>query len=274
MNDSIAPSARNAPIPGSYEHRFNGIARLVGVTGAERLRKAHVTVVGIGGVGSWAAEALARTGIGKITLIDWDDLCYSNVNRQIHAIDGQIGRSKVEVMAERIKSIQPECEVNAVRDFFTESNRDELITNSGCDAVIDAIDKLTPKCWLIATCRRANIPIVCSGAAGGMVDPRQLIVDDLNRSYADPLLAQVRKKLKKDFGFSKKPAEKFKVECVFSAEEKVFPKKDGSVCSGKIDSQGTVNIGCDFGYGSASFVTGTVAFLAVGRIVASLLKKG
>jgi tRNA threonylcarbamoyladenosine dehydratase len=258
--------------PGSYEHRFNGIARLVGKDSAERLRHAHVTVVGIGGVGSWAVEALARSGIGKITMIDWDDLCYTNVNRQIHALDGQIGRAKVDVMAERIRSIQPECEVNAIRDFFTADNRDELITNSGCHAVIDAIDKLTPKCWLIATCRRANIPIVCSGAAGGMIDPRRLKVDDLNRSYADPLLAQVRKKLKKDFGFSKKPGEKFKVECIFSDEPKVFPREDGSVCAGKIESNGTVNIGCDFGYGSASFVTGTVAFLAVGRVIQHLLK--
>lgn len=258
--------------PGAYEQRFNGIERLYGAKKAKRLRECHVAVVGIGGVGSWAVEALARTGIGRITMIDWDDICYSNVNRQIHAMDGVVGQAKVEVMAERIQKINPECEVNAIRDFFGEENKDQLIMEADYDGLIDAIDKLTPKCWLIAACRRAKIPMVTCGAAGGMVDPRKLLVKDLNHSYADPLLSQVRKKLRRDFGFPKKEKSKFKVECVFSPEDKVFPREDGSVCAGKL-GEANGNIGCDFGYGSASYVTGTAAFLAVSRIMYHITKK-
>lgn len=258
--------------PGAYEQRFHGIQRLVGDAKAKRLKESHVCVVGIGGVGSWAVESLARTGIGHITMIDWDDICYSNVNRQIHAMTGVVGQAKVQVMAERIRAINPECEVTAIREFFSEENRHELISEKKYDGVIDAIDKLTPKCWLIAACRRAKIPIVTCGAAGGMVDPRKLKVCDLNHSYADPLLAQVRKKLRRDFGFTKTEKSRFKVECVFSPEDKVFPRDDGTVCAGKLgENQG--NIGCDFGYGSASFVTGTVAFLAVSRIVHHITRK-
>jgi tRNA A37 threonylcarbamoyladenosine dehydratase len=258
--------------PGAYEQRFSGIQRLVGDAKAQRLKDSHVCVVGIGGVGSWAAESLARTGIGRITLIDWDDICYSNVNRQIHAMTGVVGQAKVEVMAERIRAINPECEVRAIRDYFNGDNKHELVTEQKYDGLIDAIDQLNAKCWLIAASRRAKIPIVSCGAVGGMVDPSRLQVSDLNHSYADPLLAAVRKKLKRDFGFSKKEKSRFNVECVFSPEDKVFPRDDGTVCASKLGvNQG--NIGCDFGYGSASFITGTAAFLAVSRIIHHITRK-
>jgi tRNA A37 threonylcarbamoyladenosine dehydratase len=260
------------PSPGSYEHRFGGLTRLYGQAGAQSIQGAHVAVVGIGGVGSWAAEALARSGVGQLSLIDWDDICYSNINRQVHALDGTIGRSKVLVMAERIAAINPDCRVHAVQEFFSADQAQSMITQAGFDGLIDAIDQLTPKCQLITTCKRAKIPIVSCGAAGGMSDPTRLEVKDLNHSINDPLLAQVRKKLRKDFGFTKKPKAKFKVDCVFSSENKVFPREDGSVCAGKIlENEG--NIGCDSGYGSASFVTGTAAFLAVGRILNKIVHK-
>jgi tRNA threonylcarbamoyladenosine dehydratase len=255
--------------PGSYEQRFAGMSRLLGDKKAEVLRQSHVAVVGIGGVGSWAVESLARSGIGTITMIDWDDVCYSNVNRQVHALDGSIGKSKVDVMADRIKSIQPGIKVNALREFFTEESREETLS-MGFDVVIDAIDKLTPKCWLIAGCRRANIPVIAIGAAGGSVDPTRIVVADLNRSHSDPLLAQVRAKLKKDFGFTKNPKGRFKVECVFSSEHKVFPQGDGTVCTKNGPHQEGANLGCDFGYGSASWITGTFAFMAVSRVIRRL----
>ena len=261
-----------SPTPGSYEHRFSGLARLYGQAGAESIKGAHVAIVGIGGVGSWAAESLARSGVGELSLIDWDDICYSNINRQVHAIDGTIGRSKVVVMAERIAAINPDCRVHAIREFFSADQAEAMICQAGFDGLIDAIDQLTPKCHLITTCKRAKIPIVSCGAAGGMSDPARLEVKDLNHSINDPLLAQVRKKLRKDFGFTKKPKAKFKVDCVFSSENKVFPREDGSVCAGKIlGNEGS--IGCDTGYGSASFVTGTAAFLAVGRILKKIVRK-
>jgi len=255
--------------PGSYEQRFAGMARLLGDQKADVLRKSHVAVVGIGGVGSWAVESLARSGIGKITIIDWDDVCYSNVNRQVHAMDGNIGRPKVEAMAERVRMIQPEVEINALQQFFTEETREETLS-MGFDVVIDAIDRLTPKCWLIAGCRRAKIPVIAIGAAGGTVDPTRIVVSDLNRSHSDPLLTQVRAKLKRDFGFSKNPRSRFMVECVFSAEHKVFPQGDGTVCTKNRPNREGANLGCDFGYGSASWVTGTFAFMAVSRVIRRL----
>lgn len=254
---------------GTYDHRFGGMARLMGDAKAEKLKQSHVCVVGIGGVGSWAVEALARSGVGRLTLIDWDDICYTNMNRQVHAIDGTVGRSKVEVMADRARSINPDIEVNAVRDFFTGDNWKELL-EPGYDALIDAIDKLTPKCWLIAGCRWKKIPVVTVGAAGGMVDPSRIIVADLNRSHSDPLLAQVRTKLKKDFDFSRNPKARFKVECVFSNEPKVFPRGDGTVCPMAEANREGADLGCDFGYGSATFVTGSFAFAAVARVMRRL----
>jgi tRNA A37 threonylcarbamoyladenosine dehydratase len=187
-------------------------------------------------------------------------------------MNGTVGRAKVDVMAERIANINPDCQVHPIRDFFTKDNREELIVQSNYDVVIDAIDQLSPKCWLIATCYRAGVRLVTCGAAGGMTDPSRLEVKDLNRSLNDPLLAHVRKKLRKQFGFSKKPNAKYKIDCVFSSENKVFPRADGSVCAGKLgDNQG--GIGCDLGYGSASFVTGTAAFLAVGQALKRIVKK-
>ena len=146
--------------------RFGGIARLYGREGLERLAAAHVAVVGIGGVGSWAAEALARSGVGEISLFDLDDVCITNTNRQVHALQGAVGRAKVEVMAERIHAINPACRVHAVADFVTRDNLAELITLQ-LDMVIDCIDSVAAKAALIAWCKRRKIAIVTTGGAGG-----------------------------------------------------------------------------------------------------------
>ncbi|HWY78608.1 MAG TPA: tRNA threonylcarbamoyladenosine dehydratase, partial [Verrucomicrobiae bacterium] len=159
------------------DERFGGIARLYGPEGLARLRRAHVCVVGIGGVGSWAVEALARSGVGELTLIDLDDVCVSNVNRQLHALDGQIGRPKVEVMAARACAINPECIVHPIAAFFTQANAKELLTPR-FDYVLDAIDSSSKKCLLIASCREMGIPVLTAGAAGGRRNPALVRVAD------------------------------------------------------------------------------------------------
>ena len=165
--------------------RFAGIARLYGIEGLERLRAAHVAIVGVGGVGSWAAEAMARCGVGEISLFDLDDVCVSNANRQLHALDSTVGKPKVEVMAERLRGINPDCTVHAVADFVTRDTMAEYITPN-IDCVIDCIDAVNAKAALIAWCKRRKIQIITTGGAGGQIDPTLIQVCDLNRTFNDP----------------------------------------------------------------------------------------
>jgi tRNA threonylcarbamoyladenosine dehydratase len=247
-----------------HEARFGGIGRLFGNDGAQHLRAAHVCVVGIGGVGSWAVEALARSGVGKITLVDLDDVCISNVNRQLHALTGSFGKPKVEVMAERVRLIQPDCEVHARQEFFLESNA-ETILSTPFDFVFDAIDRVSMKALLIALCCRKNIPVITAGGAGGRRDPTAIEVRDLAFSSNDRLLKHVRKELRSKHGFTQ--ADKsFGVDCVFSREPVVFAQADGSVSC----ERGTTTdfrIDCSTGFGTASFVTGTFGLIAAAKIV-------
>ena len=171
-----------------YERRFGGIGRLYGTEGLERIRRAHVCVVGLGGVGSWAVEALARSGIGALTLVDLDDVCISNVNRQLHALDGDLGKPKVEVMARRVRAINPDCVVHPLQAFFLKSNAQEIL-QGGFDYVLDAFDSPSRKCVLIAQCRERSIPVITSGAAAGRRDPTAVEVIDLAFSSHDRLLA-------------------------------------------------------------------------------------
>ena len=210
-----------------YLLRFAGIGRLYGTKALEAFQQAHVCVVGIGGVGSWAAEALARSGIGKITLIDLDDICISNTNRQLHALTDSIGQDKVAVMAERIKAINPDCKVHQVEDFVTQDNLFELMSKD-FDYVVDCIDTLSAKTFLIKGCIDRNLPIVSSMGAGGKVDPSQIKVTDISKTYICNLAKYVRKRLQ-SMGIKKG------LKVVFSPEkadqdkiivtEKAFPKK-------------------------------------------------
>lgn len=209
-------------ISDAWRQRFGGTARLYGENALQLFAQSHVCVVGIGGVGSWAAEALARTGIGAITLIDMDDVCVTNTNRQIHALRDNVGLAKAEVMAERIRQINPECRVNVVDDFVTPDNVAEYI-NAGFSYVIDAIDSVRPKAALIAYCRRNKIPLVTTGGAGGQIDPTQIQVVDLAKTIQDPLAAKLRERLKSDFGVVKNSKGKLGVDCVFSTEALVLP---------------------------------------------------
>lgn len=201
-------------ISDAWRQRFGGTARLYGEKALQCFADAHVCVVGIGGVGSWAAEALARTGIGAITLIDMDDVCVTNTNRQIHALSGNVGLAKAEVMAERIRLINPECRVTVVDDFVTPENVAEYL-GVGFSYVIDAIDSVRPKAALIAWCRRYKVPLVTTGGAGGQIDPTQIQVADLAKTIQDPLAAKLRERLKSQFGVVKNSKGKLGVDCVF-----------------------------------------------------------
>lgn len=246
------------------ESRFGGIARLFGREGFARLQRASVCVVGIGGVGSWAAEALARSGVGALTLVDLDEVCVTNVNRQIHALEGTVGQAKAEVMAERVRSISPECRVRTELQFFTDATASGILREP-FSAVIDAIDTVANKCRLIAECRARGLPIVACGAAGGRRDPAQVRVADLARSTHDRLLQKVRVQLRREHGFPRGEQE-FGVECVYSPEPPVYPQTDGSVCA-QPEPGAELRLNCDRGYGTASFVTGAFGFLAASLAV-------
>lgn len=239
------------------ERRFGGIDRLYGVAGARRIRAAHVVVVGIGGVGSWAAEALARSGVGHLTLIDLDHVAESNINRQVHALESTLGQAKVQAMRERIAQINPECVVHAVEEFVDADNWPELLP-SGADAVIDACDQAGAKIALAAWGRCSPVTFITVGAAGGKRLGHLVDIDDLSRSTHDPLLAQLRNRLRKDFG-APREGRKMGVACVFSRES--VSAVDAS-CA--LESDGSLNC---HGYGSSVAVTATFGQCAAGWVM-------
>ena len=260
-----------------FDFRFGGIARLYGTAALSRFRAAHVMVVGIGGVGSWVVEALARSGIGRLTLVDLDEVCVSNINRQLHALDSTVGRSKVEVMVERVRTISPEARVEGRVEFFTADTASRLlgletdsISEDRPDFVVDAIDAMSNKVRLIALCQGAGIPLVVCGGAGGRRDPTEVRVADLATVTHDRLLSEVRKRLRREHGFSR-TSKKLRIECVHSAEAPVFPGRDGQVCATRAsDNEMPLRLNCESGFGSATQVTGTFGFAAAARVLARL----
>lgn len=251
----------------NYKRRFSGIGRLYGTEGMERIRRAHVCVVGLGGVGSWAVEALARSGIGELTIVDLDDVCISNVNRQLHALDGELGKPKVEVLAKRVTAINPDCVLHPLHLFFLKSNAAEILQTQ-FDYVLDAIDSPSRKCLLIASCCERKIPVITTGASGGRRDPTAVKVIDVAHSSHDRLLQEVRKKLRTAYNFPRL-GRRFGVECVISTEAAVFPRKDGTVCA-KSETNPDLRLDCNSGFGTATFVTGTFGFVAASRIVQNI----
>ena len=250
-----------------YRQRFGGIERLYGKGTGKLIRAMHVCVVGMGGVGSWAAESLARTGIGAITLIDHDSVCETNINRQLHALSPTTGRKKTAVMKKRILGINPECRCTVIDDYINMDNiSDYLSPDRGYQYVIDAIDSIKFKAAMIAWCRRNKSPIITTGAAGGLTDPTMIRIKDLNRTYNDPLAARVRARLRDEYGFTRNPKRYFTVECVFSSQQQVYPAADGTVSHRKPGIHG-VNLDCHLGYGSASFVTATFGMVAASRVI-------
>ena len=245
--------------------RFGGIGRLYGRDALARLHRAHVCVVGIGGVGSWTAEALVRSGIGAITLIDPDDVCITNVNRQLPATDSGIGRPKVDVLRERLAEINPGCRITTIAEFFSPSTAEAHLA-PGYDFLVDAIDKMSNKALLIASCHSKGIPLVSVGGAGGRRDPSAVKIADLGEAGGDLLLKLVRRTLRSDHGFAKGAKVHYGITCVFSSEQPVFPWTDGQVCESK-EPGSSVRMDCASGLGTATFMTGTFGFLAAGEVV-------
>lgn len=255
-----------------FQFRFGGIERLYGRSALTRFRDAHVAIAGLGGVGSWTAESLARSGIGALTLIDMDDVCVSNTNRQLHALAGEYGRAKTDALRDRLMAINPELRITAHFGFVTPRNVEQLIQPT-LDGVVDAIDSVKAKGALIAHCRRRRIPLVCAGGAGGQMDPTRIQVADLSRTTQDPLLAKVRNHLRRDYGFSRNPKRRFGVEAVYSLEQLTYPTGDGGTCHQKPDMEGPARLDCASGFGAASPVTASFGLIAASRILARLARE-
>lgn len=253
-----------------YSLRFSALGRLYGKHAMEILPQTHVVVVGLGGVGSWTVEALARSGIGKLTLVDLDEVCLSNMNRQIQALDSTVGQFKSSALKKRITEIAPECIVIEKTKFFTEQTADELLSED-YDCLVDAIDSVSHKSLLIAEARKRKLPIVTCGGGGGKLDPTKVVVKDLAKTKNDPLLLQVRKRLRKEYGFSKFERQKFHIPCVFSEEEPSFPHADGSV-SCEREKGGDYRLNCDAGFGSSTMLTGTIGFTVASVAIEQLMQ--
>ena len=250
----------------SEDPRLGGIVRLYGAEQTHALANSHVAVIGIGGVGSWTAEALARSGVGKITLVDLDDVCVTNTNRQIHALNNTIGEPKVEVMASRIAQINPACDVAVIEDFITPENTKDLLTTE-MDMVVDATDSIRAKAAMIAHCKRNKIPIVTVGGAGGQIDPTQVTRSDLSKTTQDPLAAKLRSELRRFYNFSKNPKRRFGVECIYSTEQLRYPQPDGSVCFSKSAMEGGTRLDCAGGFGAVVTVTATFGMFAAASVI-------
>lgn len=260
MDLTDAPTATD-----DLQRRFGGVARLYGGAAYQRFARAHVVVVGIGGVGSWAAEALARSGVGALTLVDLDHIAESNTNRQIHALGDEYGKSKVIAMAARINGINPACRVTAIEEFVTPDNATTLLP--AADAVLDCIDQVSAKAALIAHCRARRIDIVTCGGAGGRTDPTRIRQDDLARAHGDPLLSKVRYRLRRQFGFPRDGARrtpKFGVAAVFSDEPVRSPSEE---------CDPSARLACA-GYGSSVAVTAPLGFAAAAAALHLLARPG
>ena len=261
-----------AQLSQAYLARFGGVARLYGQAALSTLAKAHVVVVGLGGVGSWAAEALARSGVGTLTLIELDDVCITNTNRQLHATQTSVGQSKLHVLASRLKDINPELTVHTHLDFLSTKNMNSLIKPSH-QVVIDAMDASSVKAGLVAYCSAIKVRVVMCGSSGGKQDPSRIQVGDLGSTTNDAMLAKVRTQLYRHYNFARDRGRKFRVDAVYSTEQMVYPKPDGSVCMTKQVLQSGVKLDCTGGFGSSVMVTGSFGFLAAERAVSRLLKQ-
>lgn len=253
------------------DNRFSGVQRLYGSRAYANLQAAHVAVIGIGGVGSWSAEALARTAIGKITLIDLDDIASSNINRQIHALQDTLLASKVETMKARILQINPDCDVQAIEDFVTTDTVHEYL-NQDFTVVIDAVDSISAKAAMIAYCKRRKIKIITVGGAGGQIDPLQVTKGDLAKTIQDPLAAKLRSELRRQYNFSKNTKRNFGVECIYSTEQLRYPTADGETSMQKVQQQGSGKMDCSTGFGAYVGVTATFGLVAASRAIEYIIR--
>ena len=276
-----------------FIRRFSGVSRLYGDAGLAKLQAAHVVVIGIGGVGSWAAEALARNAVGNITLIDLDNIAESNVNRQIHALDGEFGKAKITAMAQRILAINPNCQVREIEDFVTQENVAKLL-DFECDVIVDCIDDAKAKIALAAFCKSTKTPLMMAGAAGGRLDPTRIKTTDLSAVTDDKLLAKVRNQLRRDYDFPKasnnKKSAKFGIVCVYSDELVLQPNEvcalesKPNIMGGALEAnihepsgdaknaRAITGLNCA-GYGSSVSVTATFGFVAAQLALNCVLQK-
>ncbi len=245
--------------------RFGGIVRLYGRDALSRLQGASVCIIGVGGVGSWTAEAIARSGVGAITLIDMDDVCVTNVNRQLPALDGTVGQLKVDVLAARSRLIAPACRLTAVPEFVTPSNAGRLL-DGGFDCIIDAVDRTSIKAVIITQAMALKIPVITVGGAGGRRDGTMVRCSDLAFAQGDLLLKGLRKLLRRSHGFPKGEGQAFAVTSIWSAEPQVFPWQDGS-CRAEAEPGGSLTMDCATGIGSITHVTGAFGFAAAGAAI-------
>ena len=264
----MSAQVSNPPAPSL--DRFGGLARLYGREALEKLDRAHVCIIGLGGVGSWIAEALARSAIGGLTLIDLDDVCVTNTNRQLPAMEGEYGRPKIDVLAERIERINPACRVTRHHAFLTEATAEELI-QPGYTFVVDAVDRMTPKALIIARSRELGLDVVTIGGAGGRRDPTRIRVGDLGATSGDMLLKLVRKKLRRSHNWPPGKGHTMGVAAVYSSEPQVYPWSNGDLCA-TAEPGSNLHMDCASGFGAASFVTGAFGFAAAGEIVATITR--
>ena len=252
----------------AYRDRFGGIERLYGTAALERLAASRVTVIGLGGVGSWAVEALVRSGVGALTLVDLDDVCVTNTNRQLHALAETVGRPKAEALADRARAINPGCAVDPVIAFLTPANADEILSRPA-DLVVDCIDAARLKALVVARCAALGLPAITVGGAGGRRDPTAVRVGDLGLVAGDMLLRKVRRELRSNHGFplarGGKPSP-IGVTCVYSTETPVYPWSDGT-CRAAPEPGTPLALDCAAGFGTASFGTGAFGLAAAAEAV-------
>lgn len=273
-------AATSEPTESKYllHRRFDRMGRLIGDQNMERLFRSHVMIIGLGGVGGWAAESLVRSGVGRITLVDFDDVCVTNTNRQIQAMQNQVGKKKVTVLAERLARINPQLVVDSVVEFYRDETSDEIL-NRRPDWVFDCVDNITAKCHLLAECRRRQLKVITSGGAGGRLDPLRIRCVDMAETAEDPMLQQVRKTLRQRHDFPREGA--FGIPCVFSDEPMREPidlhydQGKGFRC---VCPQGQNNFhSCEkrnIIYGSASFLTGSFGFAMAAHVIQQLTQNG
>lgn len=251
--DQGRTSADACAVSPAPPRRFVAVSRVLGEAAFTRIAAAHACVIGLGGVGSWAAEALARSGVGRLTLIDLDHVAESNLNRQVLALESTLGAAKVEAMRARIADIAPDCQVSAIDDFVTPENAPEIVP--GDAVVVDAIDQVRAKAALVALCRARGQRLIVCGGAGGRVDPLRLRRDDLALAKGDALLASLRARLRREQGFPREPGRRFGVEAIFS---------DEPMAGGRADEGPGAALSCA-GYGSLVTVTAAMGMAAAAR---------
>lgn len=253
----------------SYQQRFGGIIRLYGTQTTQKIACAHILVIGIGGVGSWVAESLARSGVGEISLMDLDDICITNTNRQVHALQSQIGQSKIVATRARLLEINPEINIHLIEDFLDKENIVQYVGQQ-YTLIVDAIDHSMTKSALIAYCKHQKIPMITIGSSGGKKDPAQITYGDLSKTRNDPLLAKVRNHLRRLHHFSRNPKRVFSIEAIYSTEQMTYPDNRGETCQHRGFLKGGEKLDCSDGYGAVSMVTASFGLMASARVIAKI----